>query len=170
MDEQQQEALNSEAEQPAQQQPSAMRLAAADMRFQQFTNGASLLFIFGMAFLVLTTHWLVAAAVLLGAGLVALLAVLRVRSFRAILMHGREVSGQLRDVSRSIFPRRGRYVYRIAYVYTVDGLTHQQVVRIVHPAEALALRPGDHVPVLVHPAKRSHALVPLLYTQPGAPA
>jgi hypothetical protein len=62
-----------------------------------------------------------------------------------------------------MFPRRGRYLYRVAYTYTYEGEAHRARCAVNLPGETPVVQPGESVTVLVHRDKPHRTLVPALY-------
>ncbi|NJO83190.1 MAG: DUF3592 domain-containing protein [Blastochloris sp.] len=102
---------------------------------------------------------------LLGACLFALLTYWRVRSLRLLLAHAAQVPGEIAAISRSMFPRRGRYTYQVVYTYRYAEQDYRRSCLVKLASPTPVVQPGEHVNILLHPEQPRRALVPVLHRE-----
>jgi hypothetical protein len=144
--------------------PSLTQLWLTDFRLQQFFSLASLLALLSLP-LLFTRFSPFGVAGLLGACLFGALTFWRVRALRSLLQEAVQVQGEIAAISRSLFPRRGRYVYHVDYTYTYAEQTYRRKCLVKLSSPTPLVQPGDQVNVLLHPEQPLRALVPVLHME-----
>jgi hypothetical protein len=89
----------------------------------------------------------------------------RVRALRSLLEQATPVQGEITTISRSLFPRRGRYIYHVTYTYTYaeQAYRRRSLVKLSSPTPVV--QPGDQVTILLHNEQPHRALVPVLHME-----
>jgi hypothetical protein len=117
----------------------------------------------GVLLLLFSSYLLFALLLLLLGAISGAFAYWRIRFFRAILKHATETRGQIVAANRSLFARRGRYIYRISYTYRYQGQDYRGTSSVTLVAAAPVVQPGERVAVLVNRQQPQRALIPALY-------